>query len=66
MSRRVIPMGDSLKIPREGWGGLDRIGAAYSSDPICARRTHRYPALQGVTHESFTVLRRGPPCTDPS
>ena len=34
MSRRAIPAGDSLKDFHRAGGEADRIGAAYSSDPI--------------------------------
>ena len=43
MSRRVIPMGDFTKDSTGRMGRLDRIGAAHSSDPIRARRTHDIP-----------------------
>ena len=39
-----------------GQGGLDRIGAAYSSDPITRWQTHDILLCEGeFTHENFTV-----------
>ena len=59
MSRRVIPAGDSLKDFHWAGGEADRIGAAYSSDPIRAWRAHRYPASQGESLPRASLFSGG-------
>ena len=66
MSRRVIPAGDSLIDSILAGREADRIGAAYSSDPIRAWRTHDIPLCRESHSRELHCSRRGPPCADPS
>ena len=66
MSRRVIPAGDSLKDFHGRAGRLTEserptVPTLYAPGGLM---TSRFAGR--VTPESFTVLRWGPPCTDPS
>ena len=62
MSRRVIPAGDSLIDSILAGGEADRIGAAYSSDPITRWQTHDILLCEGesLTRASLFSMRNLP------
>ena len=55
------------RFPSGGRGALDRIGIGLKIPTLYALGGLMTSCFAGrVTHESFTVLRRGPPCADVS
>ena len=59
MSRRAIPAGDSLIDSILAGGEADRIGAAYSSDPITRWQTHDILLCEGESLTRASLFSMG-------